>query len=105
MSQYIAGKFLAVAACLQSILIFVLNPCVIYGATVTSGVEKVLNIAIIGAGPAGLFSAKHSLAYRHRVTVYEQNDQLGGIWVLYTNKTGTNQFGLDVHTAMYKDLR
>lgn len=45
------------------ILIFLLNLRVIFGAAIADGVENVqLNIAIIGAGPGGLFSAKHSLA-------------------------------------------
>lgn len=42
---------------------------------------KKLNIGIIGAGPAGLISAKESTAYGHNVTIYEQNDELGGVWV------------------------
>lgn len=79
------------------ILLFVLSLC--------EGIEKVqLNIAIIGAGPSGLFSAKHSLARGHRVTVYEQSETIGGVWV-YTNDTGKNQYGLNIHTAMYKGLR
>lgn len=90
--------------CLRSILLFLLNFVVLKGATVTKSAEKVLNIAIIGAGPAGLFSAKHSLAYGHHITVYEQNEQLGGVWA-YTNKTGKNRFGLNIHSAMYEGLR
>lgn len=88
------------------IFLFLLNLCVIFGAAVAdAGVVNVqLNIAIIGAGPGGLFSAKHSLAHGHRVTVYEQSDAIGGVWV-YTNQTGENQYGLNIHTAMYKGLR
>lgn len=87
------------------ILIFLLNLRVIFGAAIADGVENVqLNIAIIGAGPGGLFSAKHSLAHGHRVTVYEQCDEIGGTWI-YTNETGKNKYGLNIHTAMYKGLR
>lgn len=84
------------------VLLLVLNPSIIYGI---DGVDKVqLKIAIIGAGPGGLFSAKHSLAHGHHVTVYEQSDEIGGIWVLHTNGT-ENRFELNIHTAMYKGLK
>lgn len=77
----------------------------IYSIPVADDVAKVkLNIAVIGAGPGGLFSAKYSLAHGHNVTVYEQSDEIGGVWV-YTNKTGKNEYGLNIHTAMYKGLR
>lgn len=76
--------------------------CGIYGDFVQPKVQ--LDIAVIGAGPGGLFSAKHSLAHGHRVTIYEQSDEIGGVWV-YTNETGKNKYGLDIHTAMYKGLR
>lgn len=36
-----------------------------------------LNIAVIGSGAAGL-TAAHLLAQKHRVTLYEKNDYLGG---------------------------
>lgn len=85
------------------ILLFVLRG--IYGVPVPEDVAKVqLKIAVIGAGPGGLFSAKHSLAHGHHVTVYEQNDNIGGVWV-FTNETGKNKYGLDIHSAMYKGLR
>lgn len=54
--------------------------------------------------PAGLVSAKHSITQGHAVTVYEQNEELGGVWV-YTDQTGKNKYGVNVHTAMYKGLR
>lgn len=69
-----------------------------------AAINNDFNVAIIGAGPSGLFSAKHSLANGHHVTVYEQNAEIGGVWV-YTNETGKNKFGLNIHTAMYKGLR
>lgn len=63
-----------------------------------------LNIAVIGAGASGLTTARHAIAQGHYVTVFEQNDQLGGVWV-YTDDVGTTKNGLKIHTAMYKGLR
>lgn len=54
--------------------------------------------------PAGLVSAKHSVAQGHEVTVYEQGEELGGVWV-YTDQIGQNKYGVNIHTAMYKGLR
>ncbi|MEU8350064.1 MULTISPECIES: FAD-dependent oxidoreductase [unclassified Streptomyces] len=39
-----------------------------------------LRIAVIGAGPAGLTSAKQALAEGHEVVLYEKNADVGGIW-------------------------
>lgn len=65
---------------------------------------QTLSVGIIGAGPAGLISAKHALAYGYNVTIYEKNDDLGGTW-LFTENMGKNKYGGNVHTAMYKGLR
>lgn len=62
-----------------------------------------LKIAVIGAGPSGLCAAKHALDYKCSVTVYEQTTQIGGTWV-YTDRTGTDEYGLPIHTSMYKGL-
>lgn len=62
------------------------------------------NIAIIGAGPAGLLSAKESLQKGFNITVYERNETLGGVW-RYTDEIGKDKYGLDIHSAMYKNLR
>lgn len=61
------------------------------------------NIAIIGAGAAGLSAARHSLAAGHRVTVFEQTERLGGTWV-YRDAVGTDADGLNVHSSMYEGL-
>lgn len=61
-------------------------------------------VAIIGAGTSGLASAKYSLAQGFDVTIYEQNEQLGGVW-WYTDQTGINQYGIEVHSPMYQKLR
>lgn len=63
-----------------------------------------LNIAVVGAGAAGIVTAKHYVGGGHNVTVYEQNQELGGVWV-YTDEIVKNQHGLNIHTAMYKGLR
>lgn len=63
-----------------------------------------LNVAVIGAGISGLVSAKHSLDYGYNVTVYEQTEQIGGIW-FYTNATGKDKYGVDIYAAMYQGLR
>ncbi len=39
-----------------------------------------MRIAIVGAGPAGLTSAKQALALGHEVVVYESHAAPGGIW-------------------------
>ncbi|XP_059622652.1 senecionine N-oxygenase [Phlebotomus argentipes] len=61
-------------------------------------------VAVIGAGTAGLCAAKHSIAAGMDVTVFEQMSQPGGTWV-YSDDVGTDKFGLQVHTSMYRGLR
>lgn len=73
------------------------------------GVENVpnvcyLKIGIIGAGPSGLSTAKNSIEQGHSVTIYEQNDSIGGIWV-YDEAIGKNKYGINIHTPMYEGLR
>lgn len=64
----------------------------------------VLNIAVIGAGRSGLSAAKYGLEQGFNLTVYEKNKALGGTW-WYTDETGKDKDGLNIHTAMYKGLR
>lgn len=66
--------------------------------------KRPLNIAIIGAGPGGLLSAKYSIEYGYNVTVFEQQDELGGVWV-YRNITEKDKYGVNVRSSMYKGLR
>lgn len=66
--------------------------------------KMVLNVAIIGAGASGLASAKYTLAQGYNVTVYEQTEQLGGIW-WYTDQTGKDQYGNKIFSPMYQNLR
>lgn len=62
-----------------------------------------MKVAVIGAGAAGLISIKHSLDYGCDVTAFEQSDRIGGTWV-YSENVGTNKFGIEVHSSMYKNL-
>lgn len=36
--------------------------------------------------------------------VYEQTDSVGGTWV-YDERTGVDEYGIPIHTSMYKNLR
>lgn len=63
-------------------------------------------VCVIGAGAAGLCAARHLIVDSSvsQVDVLEQAGQLGGTWV-YTENTGYDDFGLPIHTSMYKSLR
>lgn len=68
-----------------------------------------MKVCIVGAGAAGLAAARQctDAAYAdvvQQVVVYEQVDRVGGTWV-YTDQTGFDEYGLPVHTSMYKNLR
>lgn len=60
--------------------------------------SKISSVAVIGAGTAGLCSAKHALAAGMQVSVFEQADQVGGTWIY------TDDQGADIHTSMYQGL-
>ncbi|XP_051884476.1 uncharacterized protein zgc:77439 [Pristis pectinata] len=66
-----------------------------------------LKVAVIGAGASGLCAARHLLAKPHVFAppvVYEQSDCVGGTWV-YNERTGNDDYGLPIHSSMYRDLR
>lgn len=75
-----------------------------YSISFISRKMPVLSVAIIGAGQAGLCSAKRSIEEGFNVTIYEQSEHLGGIWH-YVEETGKDQYGVEIHTAMYQGLR
>ena len=62
-------------------------------------------VGIIGAGASGLCALKHCLnASDIHPIIWEKSDKIGGTWV-YSDKTGTDSFGLPIHSSMYKNLR
>ncbi|RZF40845.1 hypothetical protein LSTR_LSTR003355 [Laodelphax striatellus] len=63
-------------------------------------------VAIIGSGVSGLCAAKHCSAADSGVSciVYEQAPVIGGTWV-YSDQTDVDNYGLPVHSSMYKSLR
>ncbi len=63
-----------------------------------------MKVAVIGAGTAGMCAAKHIVAQGHSVIVYEQAQTVGGTWI-YTDNVGSDDYGLDVHSSMYKGLQ
>lgn len=63
-----------------------------------------LNIAVIGAGAAGLASAKNALEQGHNVVIYEKSGQIGGIW-WYTEEIDEDEYGVPIHTPMYHEMR
>ncbi|XP_025208895.1 senecionine N-oxygenase-like isoform X1 [Melanaphis sacchari] len=62
-----------------------------------------MRVAIIGAGVAGLASARRCLENDFEPIVYERSKIVGGTWV-YEERTGLDEFGLPIHTSMYKNL-
>ncbi|PIN26670.1 Flavin-containing monooxygenase [Handroanthus impetiginosus] len=67
------------------------------------------NVAVIGAGAAGLCAALELRGEGHRVVVYERETQIGGTWA-YTPETETDPIGLDptrkvVQSSLYASLR
>ncbi|XP_062563498.1 senecionine N-oxygenase-like [Armigeres subalbatus] len=59
---------------------------------------------VIGAGTAGLCTARHALQSGGEVTVFEMASQLGGTWV-FNEEVDKNEYGIDVHSSMYKGLK
>ncbi|XP_030764741.1 senecionine N-oxygenase-like [Sitophilus oryzae] len=63
-----------------------------------------MRVAIIGAGAAGLASARHVSQSGFDLDVFEMRPELGGTWV-YTEDVGKDRYGYPVYSAMYKGLR
>jgi len=65
-----------------------------------------MEVAVIGAGAAGLASCRELLREKHQVTVFEKSDNPGGIWV-YETKTDTDLTGRSpqVFSSLYASLR
>ncbi|DBA97633.1 TPA: Flavin-containing monooxygenase FMO GS-OX5 [Trebouxia sp. C0006] len=69
-----------------------------------------LNVAVIGAGAAGLVATRELLREGHQVTAFEQNHNVGGIWDYQEeceteDLLGRNPNRRHVHSSMYSSLR
>lgn len=95
--MFISQMFFGISFCF-----LILNQ--IYGETVSRSNSSVLSVAVVGAGVSGLCSAKHAIAQGFNVTVFEQTEEIGGIW-FYTDEIGKDQYGVGIHTSMYQELR
>jgi endothelial cell adhesion protein len=61
-------------------------------------------VGIIGAGAAGLCALRHVLKTEGLTPVlWEKSTVLGCTWA-YTDKCGKDEFGLPIHSSMYKNL-
>lgn len=63
-----------------------------------------MKVCVIGAGAAGICAIKNCLQHKLDVIGFEQTNQIGGTWV-YTDKIEKDEYGLDIHSSMYKSLR
>ena len=68
-----------------------------------------LNVAVIGAGAAGLVAARELLREGHSVVAFERENRLGGTWV-YNPTTESDPIGLDpsrtvAQSSLYASLR
>lgn len=71
----------------------------------THSTMTVKRVCVIGAGAAGLIAIRHIKDDPILDgIVFEQSDTVGGIWN-YTDTTGTDKYGLPVHSTAYKGLR
>ena len=69
--------------------------------------SEIKNIAVIGAGPAGLIVASELKKQNFRLTVFEQRDCIGGTWAIQPLKTIPDcREGLErIYSATYPSLR
>ncbi|KAL1397376.1 hypothetical protein pipiens_009806 [Culex pipiens pipiens] len=64
-----------------------------------------LRFCVIGAGTAGIATARRVLEIEGaEVVIFERGEQVGGTWI-YTDRVGKDRYGLDIHTSMYRGLR
>ncbi len=67
-----------------------------------------MRVAVIGAGAAGLVTAHELRRENHRVTVFEQSTQVGGLWN-YTDSVEDDPLGQRttrrIHTSLYESMR
>lgn len=63
----------------------------------STALERIRTIGIIGAGVAGIVTAKTLLARGFECTVFERNSMLGGVWA-----AGYSNFGTQVQRELYE---
>jgi len=66
-----------------------------------------LKVAVIGAGAAGLVTARELTRAGHEVTVFEQGNEVGGTWIYRAESEPDplGQTGLHIHSSMYASMR
>lgn len=70
-------------------------------------VRRMLRVAVIGAGAAGLCVARHILSHLKVFTppvLFELSEKVGGTWC-YDERVGRCDNGRRIHSSMYRDLR
>jgi cation diffusion facilitator CzcD-associated flavoprotein CzcO len=67
-----------------------------------------MKVAVIGAGAAGLVSARELVKEGHEVHIFEQSSQVGGTWV-YDTSVEDDLLGIysekPIHSSLYDSLR
>ncbi|XP_063895791.1 senecionine N-oxygenase isoform X1 [Helicoverpa armigera] len=81
------------------VFIVLLQICISFGAHVKSK-----RVCVIGAGIAGISSARYLKEEGIDFTVFESTRYIGGTW-RYDTHVGTDENGQPLHTSMYKYLR
>ncbi|CAI5499283.1 unnamed protein product [Closterium sp. Naga37s-1] len=76
----------------------------------SSSRHRRLDVAVIGAGAAGLAAARELMREGHVVTVIEAGGEIGGVWAYDERIETEDLLGLDqnrqqVHSSMYASLR
>jgi cation diffusion facilitator CzcD-associated flavoprotein CzcO len=76
---------------------------------VVDQVYKCCKVGIIGAGAAGLVTAKELIREGHKVVVFEQAMHVGGLWV-YDHEVDSDLLGMEpdrkrAHSSVYASLR
>ncbi|XP_054719728.1 uncharacterized protein LOC129229444 [Uloborus diversus] len=68
--------------------------------------QRKIKVAVVGAGAAGLCAGRHLVAESEIFScdIYEQQDDVGGTW-RYSPQVGMDDYGLPIHSSMYKNLR
>lgn len=63
-----------------------------------------MKVAVLGSGFSGLVATKHAIEAGLDVQCFEQNDEVGGIWI-YNEESGVQSNGRVIHSTIYQNLR